>query len=77
MVVIWTEDKSHLIADALSRAPIFDPPEDSDDHMSLCYGVHPKDPLLHAIYNAAIADPGYQSVVTAIKRGKLVSKLQK
>jgi hypothetical protein len=45
--------------------------------MVLCYGVQPKDPLLHAICNAAIADPIYQSVVTAIKRGKLVSKSQK
>jgi hypothetical protein len=57
MVVIWTEGKSHLIADALSRSLIFDPPEDSGDHMALCYGVQSKDPLLHAIYNAAIADP--------------------
>jgi hypothetical protein len=70
MVVIWTEGKSHLIADGLSRAPIFDPQEDSGDHMALCYGVQLKDPLLHAIYNAAIADSIYQSVVTAIKRGK-------
>jgi hypothetical protein len=71
MVAIWTEGKSHLIADA-----IFDPPEDSGNHMALCYGVKPKDPLLHAIYNAAITDPVYQSVVIAIKREKLVYKLQ-
>jgi hypothetical protein len=77
MDVIWTEGKSHLIADALSRAPIFVLLEDSSDHMVLCYGVQPKDPLLHAVYNAAIADPIYQSEVTVIKRGKLVSKLQK
>jgi hypothetical protein len=76
MVVIWTEGKSHLIADALSRNPIFDPLEDSGDHIALCYGVQPKDPLLHAIYEAAVADPIYLSIVTAIKRGKLVSKLQ-
>jgi hypothetical protein len=57
MVVIWTEGKSNLIADALSSAPIIDPPEDFGDHMTLCYGVQPKDPLLHAIYSAAIADP--------------------
>jgi hypothetical protein len=42
--------------------------------MALCYGVQPKDPLLHAIYNAAIADPIYQSIETAIKK---VSTLQK
>jgi hypothetical protein len=77
MVVIWTKGKSHLIADALSRAPIFDPPEDSGDHMALCYSVQPKDPLLHAIYNAVIEDPVYQSLVTAIKRGKFISKLHK
>jgi hypothetical protein len=77
MEVIWTEGKSHLIADALSRNPIFDPPEDSGNHMVLCYGVQPKDPLLHSIYDAAMADPIYQSIVTVIKGGKLVSKLQK
>jgi hypothetical protein len=76
MEVIWTEGKSHLIADALSRNPIFDPPESSGDQMALCYGVQPKDPLLHSIYDAAVADPVYQSIVTAIKRGKLVAKLQ-
>jgi hypothetical protein len=77
MEVIWTEGKTHLIADAMSRNPIFDPPESSGDQMALCYGVQPKDPLLHEIYDAAVADPGYQSIVTAIKGGKLVSKLQK
>jgi hypothetical protein len=77
MEVIWTEGKSHLIADALSRNPIFDPPESSGDQMALCYGVQPKDLLLHSIYNAAISDPIYQSIVTAIKRGKSVAKLQK
>jgi hypothetical protein len=33
--------------------------------------------LLHEIYDAAVADQNYQSIVTAIKRGKMVSKLQK
>jgi hypothetical protein len=59
------------------RNPIFDPPESSGDQMALCYGVQPKDLLLHSIYNAAISDPIYQSIVTAIKRGKSVAKLQK
>jgi hypothetical protein len=77
MEVIWTKGKTHLIVDALSRNPIFDPPESSGDQMALCYGVEPKDPLLHEIYDAAVADPNYQSIVTAIKRGKMVLKLQK
>jgi hypothetical protein len=38
MKVIWTEGKSHLIADALSRNPIFDPPESSGYQMALCFG---------------------------------------
>jgi hypothetical protein len=63
MEVIWTEGKSHLIADALSRNPIIDPPQSSGDQMALCYGVQ------HSIYDAAVADPVYQSIVTAIKRG--------
>jgi hypothetical protein len=45
--------------------------------MAFGYGVQPKDPLLHDIYDAAVADPVYQLIVTAIKRGMLVSKLQK
>jgi hypothetical protein len=65
--VVWTEGKSHLIADALSRNTIFDLLEDSRDHIALCYGVQPKDLLLHSINNAAISDPIYQSIVTAIK----------
>jgi hypothetical protein len=77
MEVIWTKGKSHLIADVLSRHPIFDPPENSDEKMALCYGVQPKDPLLHSIYDIAVSDPVYQSIVTAIKRGKSVTKLQK
>jgi hypothetical protein len=77
MEVIWTKGKLHLIADALYRNPIFDPPESSGDQMALCYGVQPKDLLLHSIYNAAVSDPIYQSMVTAIKRGKSVAKLQK
>jgi hypothetical protein len=77
MEVIWTKGKTHLIADALSRNPIFDPPESSGDQLALCYGVQPKDPLLHEIYDAAVADPDYRTIVTAIKRGKLVLKLQK
>jgi hypothetical protein len=77
MEVIWTEGKSHLIADALSRYLIFDPPESSGDQMALCYGVQTKDPLLHSIYDAAVSDPVYQSIVTAIKRGTLVAKLRK
>jgi hypothetical protein len=64
MEVIWTEGKLHLIADALSSNPIFDPPESSGDQMAFCYGVQPKDPLLHDIYDAAVADPVYQSIVT-------------
>jgi hypothetical protein len=47
------------------------------DQMALCYGVQPKDPLLHSTYDAAVSDPVYQSIVTAIKRGKSVAKLQK
>jgi hypothetical protein len=59
MEVVWAEGKTHLIADALSRNPIFDPPEDEGDQMALCYGVQPKDPLLHEIYEAAMADTNY------------------
>jgi hypothetical protein len=64
-----------MIADALLRNPVFDPPTDNSSDMALCYGISPRDPLLHNFYEAAKKDLDYQKIVTAIQRRKLCSKL--
>jgi hypothetical protein len=64
-----------MIADALLRNPVFDPPTDNSIDMTLCYGISPRDPLLGNIYEAAKKDLNYQKIVTAIQRQKLCSKL--
>jgi hypothetical protein len=77
LTVTWTEGSGHMIADALLQNPVFDPPTDNSNDMALCYGISPRDPLLHNIYAAAKEDLNYQKVVTAIQRRKLCSKLGK
>ena len=37
--VTWAPGKSHLIADALSCAPIFAPPEDVDEEIAECFAI--------------------------------------
>jgi hypothetical protein len=64
-----------MIADALSRNPVFDPPTDNSTDMALCYGISPRDPLLRNVYEAEKKDLNYQKIVAAIQRQKLCSKL--
>ena len=79
--VTWTPGKTHLIADALSRAPVFDPPEEEDpdvDNEVVCNAVVvASDPLLQEMCEAAAADQDYCSVVKAVLQGKNVSDLPK
>ena len=74
--VIWTEGKTHYIADALSRAPVFDPPE-RDVPAAVCYNavVTPRDPLLCDMYAAAEADQAYKSVIKSINQGVAAADL--
>jgi hypothetical protein len=75
LTVTWTEGSGHMIANALSHNPVFDPPTDNSSDMALCYGISPRDPLLHNVYKAAKEDLNYQKIVTAIQRRKLCSQL--
>jgi hypothetical protein len=75
LTVTWTEGSGHMIADTLSRNPVFDPPTDNSSDMALSYGISPRDPLLHNVYEEAKKDLNYQKIVTAIQRRKLCSKL--
>jgi hypothetical protein len=49
-----------MIADAPSRNPVFDPPTDYSSDMALCYGISPRDALLHNVYEEAKKDLNYQ-----------------
>ena len=74
----WREGKSHLIADALSRAPVFDPPEEciTDDAVGkvLCLAVA-ADPRLQELFDVAEEDSSYQDVIQAIVQGKKFGSL--
>ena len=74
----WAPGNKHLLADALSRRPLFAPPEDPeadlDDHGAVA-NIIAADPSLQELYDAAEADQGYQTLVAAIKRGTPFSSL--
>ena len=68
--VEWVEGKNHVIADALSRAPLFSPPETdlSLSNSVVCRAIA-SDPLLQQMFDAAERDPSYRDVVNAFKSG--------
>jgi len=71
----WVAGKTHQIADALSRSPIFEAPETPDEaHGAFCHAVASDAPL-QEIYDAAEADEDYQSVLTALVAGKTPASL--
>jgi hypothetical protein len=66
--VVWSPGKNHEIADALSRAPVFDPPEEEDDgHV---FAIQAEDPILQDLYDAAEEDEEYQKVKAAWEAGR-------
>ena len=68
--VIWTPGKTHLIADALSRAPVFLPKEAEAVicNATLAHTVA-EDPALQPIYDAIENDKDYKSIISAILNG--------
>ena len=74
--VRWVPGKVHLIADALSRAPVFKP----DQEEVICANVVlvcavAEDPLLQPLYDAAAADQEYLDIISTFKSGKPLSVL--
>ena len=70
-VLEYVPGKTHLIADALSRAPVFSPPE--EEMISANIAMVNKlaaDPALQHFYDAAASDPFYSEIVTALLAGK-------
>ena len=75
--VKYVPGKSHLIADALSRAPVFDPPEVTETlcAQSAVVDKLASDPALQEFYDATVSDDAYKSVVLAFMQGKTPSIL--
>ena len=74
--ITWVPGKIHLIADALSRAPVFRPVEEeviSANYVLVC--AIAEDPLLQPLFDAAAADQDYQDIISAFKAGKPLSVL--
>jgi hypothetical protein len=83
--VTWVPGKSHLIADALSRYPVFPPPEEEAEDTeededkivagaSLCRAIS-EDPNLSRLFEAAASDTEYGAVRKALLEGRLPKTL--
>jgi hypothetical protein len=83
--VTWVPGKSHLIADALSRYPVFPPPEEEAEDTeededkivagtSLCCAIS-EDPNLSPLFEAAASDAEYGAVRKALLEGRLPKTL--
>jgi hypothetical protein len=83
--VTWVPGKSHLIADALSRYPVFPPPEEEAEDTeedkdkivagaSLCRAIS-EDPNLSPLFEAAASDAEYGAVRKALLEGRLPKSL--
>ena len=64
--VFYTPGSEHYLADALSRAPHFSPPE-PDSSNSATYLIA-SDPQLQFLYNAAEEDDDYRAICQALKK---------
>lgn len=67
----WVAGKQHIIADTLSRAPVFNAPE--EEYSQVFSTSH--DPAINRFYTAASKDAAYQEVITAILDGKTPRQL--
>jgi hypothetical protein len=65
--VVWVPGKTHEIADALSRAPIFDPPEEAD--IMAVEAAEPEDGPQKA-YRGGAKDAEYKDLMKAWREGK-------
>jgi hypothetical protein len=66
--VTWSPGKNHEIADALSRAPVFDPQE--EEECEIACAIRAEDPILQELYDAAEEDESYQKVMAAWREDK-------
>ena len=62
----WSPGKEHLIADALSRSPVFDPAEDEDVEHESIFALN----VPNSLQLAATSDSSYRQIVDAVKAEK-------
>ena len=74
----WVPGKNHVIADALSRSPVFQP-EENTDILVRSIQIHQEqhDPALDFLTTAASNDPDYQKVIQVLKDQKNLKDLPK
>ena len=69
--IVWTAGKDHLIADAPSRAPLFEgvdcPTEGGESQAALCYRVV-EDPVLQQLFDSL--DSNYKRTIQALRQRK-------
>ena len=77
--VEWMEGKAHQIADALSRAPVFSPPEEAETEESVNWiniaRAVSDDPQLSELIKHSQEDAEYQEVIQALKAGSTPREL--
>jgi len=67
--VTWTAGKTHCIADALSRAPVFAPSEEEDPNatdFTVCNRVA-ADPAMQVLFDAIEDDDDYKRLIRALR----------
>ncbi len=71
--VTWAPGKSHLIADALSHAPVFTPPEDVDKEIAECFAIGTN----LAVHSKIVPHIGenYITVCQALQKDTTLAKL--
>lgn len=73
-VVQYTKGKTHYIADALSRAPVF-APDANDDRQVHIRNISVEDPLLKELLDTVTKDPEYQEFIDIFKRDIKIKNL--
>ena len=69
--VVYTPGKTHYIADALSRAPYFEPPPHNILHCNtVLVQAVAEDPILQELFDAASEDSDYGAIIDAFLAGK-------
>jgi transposase InsO family protein len=72
----WQEGKKHLIADALSRAPVWTPCSDEDDVAIRAVTANPVlETELGMFHDSANTDTDYQALIDVLTRGVHISNL--
>ncbi len=71
--VTWAPGKSHLIADALSCAPVFAPPEDVDEEIAECFAIGTNLAMDSKI--VPHIDENYITVLQALQEDATLAKL--